>query len=365
VAAECRGGVDIVMLHDYHLYAAPAHIRSYLPSAFLQHFIHTPWPAAGEWEHLPASIVESICGGLLANDSVVFQTPNDAANFVETACCYLEEAQAGSRSGSLIYGGHEVRIWSNPASIDATALECGRLNQDTRRMRDALDDRFGDLPLILRVDRMDPSKNIDGGFDAYARFLQLHPEWIGRVRFLALLVPSRSNVAEYRIYANRILAQVEAINELFGWDGWQPISVIVDQNRPQALAAMELYDVLLVNSRADGMNLVSKEGPILNQIDGALVLSKTAGSYHELKEGALGVAPDDLDATAAALHEALTMAPAERRRRAASLRRAILAHQSEDWFGLLLADARWEVPTSRISVLPASFTAELPIQSRA
>ena len=85
------GCVRAVMFHDYHFYTAPAIVRAARPRAFLQHFIHIPWPAASEWKRLEAPIVREICRGLLGNDSVVFQTRECATNFLDTCAYFLPE----------------------------------------------------------------------------------------------------------------------------------------------------------------------------------------------------------------------------------------------------------------------------------
>jgi trehalose 6-phosphate synthase len=90
------------------------------------------------------------------------------------------------------------------------------------------------------------------------------------------------------------------------------VRVLVGDNYLRAIAAMQDYDALLVNSIADGMNLVAKEGPILNRRDGVLILSERAGARQQLESGALIVSPCDVYATAEALHQALVM-PAEKR----------------------------------------------------
>ena len=56
-------------------------IRSLQPNVALQQFIHIPWPEPDPWRYLPTEIVSSICAGLLANDSVAFQTKANADNF--------------------------------------------------------------------------------------------------------------------------------------------------------------------------------------------------------------------------------------------------------------------------------------------
>jgi trehalose 6-phosphate synthase len=97
------------------------------------------------------------------------------------------------------------------------------------------------------------------------------------------------------------------------------------------VAAMQLYDVLLVNSIADGMNLVAKEGPIVNRRHGQLVLSERTGAREQLESAALVIAPCDISATADALHEALTMAQ-DRRRDRAKILRSLVEEEDIYWW---------------------------------
>jgi trehalose 6-phosphate synthase len=193
---------------------------------------------------------------------------------------------------------------------------------------------------IVRVDRVDPSKNVLGGFQAFDLLLRRHPELRGRVKFLAFLVPSRTGIPEYRRYKDRVFRLVDHINARHGDESWRPIEVFYDNNFQQALAGMTLYDVLLVNSLADGMNLVAKEGPVVNQRDGVLVLSTRAGAFQELGEGALPVNPQDVKSTAEALWQALEMPASERRQRASLLRAAIAERPLLTWMSEQLEELR-------------------------
>ncbi len=339
VVEELNGGERTaqVMLHDYHLYVAPLFIRNLAPKAVLQHFIHIPWPGPEEWRALPRPITESICEGLLANDSVVFQTQECVDNFILTCEAFLPGIRAECESGEVVRRGRPTRVWANPISVDPSDLLCRLTSPEADECRQRLRSETGERT-IVRVDRLDPSKNIVAGFRAFDLLLDRHPEWIGKVGFIACLVPSHTAIPEYRTYADETFRLVEAINRRYGRPGWTPITVHHEHNRLQALVAMSLYDVLLVNSRRDGMNLVSKEGPVVNERDGALVLSVAAGSYEELREGALGVRPDDIVGTAEALHTALLMSPAERRERATLLRQAVIDHDLDRWLRLQFED---------------------------
>ncbi|HXH23417.1 MAG TPA: trehalose-6-phosphate synthase [Dehalococcoidia bacterium] len=337
------GAVRAVMFHDYHFYTAPAMVRRARPHAYLQHFIHIPWPPASEWKRLDPAIVQSLCLGLLGNDSVVFQTPESARNFVQTCAAFAPACDVDADRGVVRTGGRKVRVWADPISVDPEELAALAASPEFSRYRYLLRPQPG-VKTILRVDRLDLTKNIVRGFEAYRLLLREHPELREQVYFLALLVPSRSDIESYREYQDEALTLVESINREFGNLRWKPIRVIFENNRIQALAAMSLYDVLVVNPVADGMNLVAKEGPTVNTRDGVLVLSRTAGAFEELGTAALGVNPYDVAETAEAIYRALTMPPEERRDRFQRLRSAILNHDLRDWFAALLDDIDRHAP---------------------
>jgi len=156
----------------------------------------------------------------------------------------------------------------------------------------------GDAKLIVRVDRTELSKNILRGFVAFELFLQRHPEWRRRVKFLVQLNPSRKDLPEYRSYIRECVRTAERINDEVGEEDWQPIEISLKDDFPLALGAYSRYDVLLVNPVFDGMNLVAKEGPLLNRKKGVLILSENAGAHDELGRYALSINPFDVSATA-------------------------------------------------------------------
>ena len=128
--------------------------------------------------------------------------------------------------------------------------------------------------LILRVDRADLSKNVLRGFSAFDLFLEQHPEFHERVTFIAQLMPSRPDVPEYAEYLERIEALVAVVNHRHGTPDWMPIQLKLRDDLEEAVAAYKHYDVLLVNAMFDGMNLVAKEGPLVNERDGVSILSR-------------------------------------------------------------------------------------------
>ncbi len=307
-----------VFFHDYHLYLAPGYVRAARPDARLAHFVHIPWPT--DWSVLPGPMRRAVHEGLLANDVVAFHTKRWAQNF-EHSC------------EDVVGGTHGTKITHHPLSVDVAEFEQLEASEPVRAAEATLP---RPEKLIVRVDRTDPSKNIVRGFHAFALLLEEHPEWLGRVTMLALLDPSRQAIPEYVEYVAEIDRAVREVNDRFG----PVIDVQVADDFPRSVAAYKSYDVLLVNALFDGLNLVAKEGPLVNQRDGVLVLSENAGAYAELAEWAIGVNPFDVWGQAQALHEALAMEPAERRRRADGLRGQVRESDLSRWVGRLLADVR-------------------------
>jgi trehalose 6-phosphate synthase len=111
-------------------------------------------------------------------------------------------------------------------------------------------------------------------------------------------------------------------------------------NYPRSIAALRRYDVLLVNPIRDGLNLVAKEGPLVNERDGVLALSRGAGVWDELGQHAVEVHPFDVVGTSDALLAALRIDPAQRTQRAEVLRGAAAARNPLNWFDDLRSAAR-------------------------
>ena len=154
-------------------------------------------------------------------------------------------------------------------------------------MRAAEEEPLGRRPekLILRVDRTDLSKNIVRGFRAFEAYLHDHPEMHGRVTMLAMLDPSRQDIPDYAEYLAALQRAARSVNDRFQLEGWTPIELHVEDDFVKSVAAYKQYDVLLVNAIFDGLNLIAKEAPLVNERDGVLILSENTGAHEELGAG--------------------------------------------------------------------------------
>lgn len=324
----------LFMLQDYHLYLVPRMLRDMVRQRrqlLLTHFIHIPWPGSEDWRFLPAGMRQPILEGLTAVDLLGFQTREDGLNFLRTVETFLPGAHVSYGRGRVSYRNRVTYVRDFPISVDVDALKRLSESDEVRQFREQLEAEIEGYQLVLRVDRTEPSKNIVRGFQAFGEMLDLHPEHCGKVKFYALLVPSRLEVEEYQNYHDELTAAAGWINARHGTSQWEPVRILSGDSYPRAIAALQLYDVLLVNSIADGMNLVAKEGPLVNRRSGRVILSERTGAREQLDPGALVISPCDVYATAEALHQALTMPVDEKAVRAARLRRLVEENDINDW----------------------------------
>jgi trehalose 6-phosphate synthase len=324
VEAELERAPDAaVFFHDYHLYIAPRLVRDRRPDAALMHFVHIPWPQPDYWRVFPKEARCAIHDGLIANDVIGFHTERWRRNFIYSVRELLGEDVTAKTVA--------VPISVDTAEFEELAQSAAVLSAE----REIVVTRPEQL--IVRVDRTDPSKNIVRGFRALELYLDAHPERHRQVGMLALLDPSRQEIPEYAEYLAAIQREARRVNDRFQQEGWRPIELEIADDFARSVAAYKQFDVLLVNAIFDGMNLVAKEAPLINERDGVVVLSENAGAHSELGEWALSVNPFDVEGQAEAIATALSMDAAERHTRLEAIRAHVREHDLNRWTDTLLA----------------------------
>jgi trehalose 6-phosphate synthase len=315
-----------VLVQDYHLALTGPLLAAARPDVKTVHFSHTPFCGPDGLRVLPEEVVVELLEGMAGHGACSFHSARWASAFA--ACCreFLGRKPATSVA---------------PLAPDAADLAGVAASDACTAATRALDELVADRAMLLRVDRVELSKNLLRGFHAYDDLLTTYPQWRERVVFVAFVYPSREGLSEYLAYRQEVEGLVRRLNEKWATPGWTPIVLEVSDDFPRSVGALARCDVLLVNPIRDGLNLVAKEGVLVNQRDAVVVLSTEAGAWAELGDaGALGVNPYDVAATADALHTALSMDRGERTRRAASLRAAVEARTPADWLADQLAAAR-------------------------
>ena len=319
------------LIQDYHLYPLAALLREKFPGTPSLHFIHIPFPDPSVLRLLPDAWRRAVLNGLLGADVVGLQTPADARAFL--ACCeeLLGVAVDYRKHVVILPSGRTVRVLAFATSIDPEAIAALQSSPEVLAAR--ADFTARQVPhTILRVDRIDPSKNQILGFRAFGRLLELRPDLVGSVRFRAVLLPSRTDEGVYRKYREAVLREAAEVNAKYREAcGSDPIEILYTNDRAMTVAAMEVCDVFLANSRQDGMNLAVKEWAVLSTKPGVLVISEMAGPTHEHTQHALLISPLDVEGTARAMAEALSMPAGERAARLEGLRAGVKRWTARDW----------------------------------
>lgn len=323
--AELAAPDEEVLVHDYHLALVPQRLRRRRPDLAVVHFMHTPFCDEHEIRVLPADVAAALCASL-AGGPVGFHTQRWAAAF--------------GRAARAVLGGAPPGVFHATFGPDPAVLAAEVARPEVRAHLARIEAEVDDRRVIVRSDRMELSKNIVRGFLAFDTLLEDHPEWRERVTFVAMCNPSRESLIDYVAYRQEVETVVARINDRWHRGSWTPIVLDVRDDHARSLAAFVRADVLLVNPVRDGLNLVALEGPLCNGRDAVLCLSREAGAFELLADGALEVHPFDVLQTAEALARALDMPAGERSSRAALLRAAARSHPPESWLEALVERAR-------------------------
>ncbi|MEU4239999.1 trehalose-6-phosphate synthase [Actinoplanes sp. NPDC026619] len=324
-----------VLVQDYHLALVPALLRDRRPDLRTAHFTACPWVDPEYFAMLPRPARADLISGMLGADLLGFSVTRWCDNFL--ACCSAADLDVdpGDRS-VLAPDGRRVPVRAFPVGVDGDDLRSrARTPEVDARCRE-LRDRLGDQRLFVRVERLDPTKNLLRGLAGYELMLAADPALCGTVTYLVHAYPSRPGMPEYQRYASAAHDRVRYINDTFGTPDWTPCLLDLDDDPAAALSALRTADVIVVNPVLDAMNLVAKEGPVIAERDPVLILSEGAGAADELGRAASVVNPYDTAELAETMAAALRADPTERARRAAELRVAAVAMPPREWLAAQL-----------------------------
>jgi trehalose 6-phosphate synthase len=315
VATEAPDGA-IVAVQDYHLALLGPRLRTARPDLRTVHFSHTPFAPPMQMRVLPHDLAVELLEGMTGHDACGFHSPRWAADF---------------RHSCLDILGREPNTFVSPLAPDADDLRAVAAGPRCEAEVARIDQEIGHRRLIVRVDRIELSKNLLRGFRAYDQMLADRPDLRETVVFRSLGYPSREGLPEYLAYRSEVEALAEVVNRRWGTADWQPIELDLTDDFPRSVAHLRRYDVLLVNPLRDGLNLVAMEGPLVNERAGTVVLSREAGVHDQLVGAARSVNPFDIADQAAALADALDLDATARASQAAELRRRAEARTPSDW----------------------------------
>jgi trehalose 6-phosphate synthase len=320
---------DLVWVHDYHLIPLGRELRRLDRTEPIGFFLHTPFPPAELLRVLPGhrDLVEALC----AYDVVGFQTKSDLHGFWDYLVRWAGAEDLGD--GALRAFGRIVRAQVFPIGIDTATVAAQAAAADGTRQMRRLEQSLGERTLMMGVDRLDYSKGLPARFQAFGQLLETRPETRGRIVFMQIAPPSRSEVPEYQEIRRTLAASAGHINGRYGEFDWTPLRYINKSFNHKVLTGfLRASRIGLVTPLRDGMNLVAKEYVASQPADdpGVLVLSCFAGAAQELGEAVL-VNPHDVEGMAEAIRQGLTMSLGERKERWTAMMATIERNDITRW----------------------------------
>ncbi|HTN68545.1 MAG TPA: bifunctional alpha,alpha-trehalose-phosphate synthase (UDP-forming)/trehalose-phosphatase [Dysgonamonadaceae bacterium] len=318
---------DIIWVQDYQLMLLPAMIREEKKNTSIGYFHHIPFPSYELFRVLPKR--EVVLNGLLGADLIGFHTHDYMRHFISAIYRVL---QLESRLDEIQLSDRMVHVDTFPMGINYDLYHDTALEPDVKEKVIELREDIGDHPIILSVDRLDYSKGILHRLMGFSQFLENHPEYLGKVTLVMIVVPSRDEVDMYADLKIKIDEMIGSINGKYSDLGWTPVHYFYRSFEFEELIAMYYTaDIALVSPLRDGMNLVAKEYiATKHSVPGVLILSEMAGAAIELQE-AIIINPNDSDEVEKSIYEALTMGEKDKMRRLKKMQQRISIQTVKKW----------------------------------
>ncbi len=341
VAWDVHKPNDFLWVHDYHLMLLGRELRKLGISSTLAFFLHIPFPPPDIFLKLPWRF--DVLHALLEYDLIGFQTMHDQRNFTQCVRKLLPDVslQSDHSMHRCKIGPREVRVGTFPISIDFAHFSQMAQGKDVADEAWLNHEKLSGQKIVLSIDRLDVTKGIPYRLLAIREVLKRHPELHGKVTFVQVVIPSRTEIPKYQALKKEIDQLVGELNSQFTQPGWVPIHYLYRSlSQKELLAFYRTSEVALVTSIRDGMNLVAKEY-IASNVDekGVLVLSEFAGATAQLHKDALLINPYDIEGVSEAIFKALTLPEDERRRRMRRMRHNVRRHDIFWWVRLFLQAA--------------------------
>ena len=320
---------DVIWIHDYHLLPLAEMIREKLPNITIGLFLHIPFPSYELFRMMPAKWQESILKGMLGADLIGFHTVDYASYFLKSVQMILG---VDNDNFLLKHGNRLIKVDVFPISIDYKKFSSAYNLKEVGKLRAKYKKQMEDKKIIFSVDRLDYTKGVLCRLKAYEKFLSLYPEYVEKVTFIMVIVPSRDNIPKYTERKKEIDEFIGSFNARIGKLSWKPIIYQYTHLEFEDLIAFyTLCDVALITPLRDGMNLVAKEFVVSRQDKrGVLILSEMAGAAKELAD-AITINPNDQNGLAEKIKEALDMPVDEQEKRISIMQKRIEQYDVNIW----------------------------------
>lgn len=156
--------------------------------------------------HIPIRAVrKEVLEGLLGADLVGFQTYSFARHFLQTSSRILsvETSPKGIQLENTV-----VNVGIFPIGIDTKSLNIKRQDPEVAQWAKELKEKYAGMKLIVARDKLDYIKGVRQKMLAFERFLNLYPEWQGKVGLIDMM---KENLACHSMGSNQTVTHTHRL----------------------------------------------------------------------------------------------------------------------------------------------------------
>jgi trehalose 6-phosphate synthase len=301
------------LVNDFQLSQVPISLKDSEPEKPVTFFLHTPWPKLLPTNVISIKVLELLATGMLAADVIEFQTQNDLQAFEAFTLAHLTtQSTAG-------------KLKVNPVSVEVQSLQ-NQMHNHQHSLKLAESDIS-----YVHIARTDPIKNTLVAITSFANLVKSSEPSQARSYLDVYLVPSRQQWPSYQGLLTEIAECVNKYNDILSSLNYSPIRLHIGNDYHRASQALIRYDYLIACSVADGLNLVVKEGAILNNRNGVIISTESVGAMAELGKFCVVAAAPTQVCVAQALLDAKALDFESRRKMSVELKRIVQEFDSSNW----------------------------------
>lgn len=320
---------DIVIVHDYQLLLLPSLLRQRIPQIYIGFFLHIPFPSSEYYRSLTKR--KEILEGMLGANMIGFQAFSYSRHF--SSCCIRILHFDASPAGVDAFGSH-VAIDVFPIGINAaTTVQSAFGHPEIEEKMTSLRELYAGKKIIVGRDRLDSVRGVAQKLQAYEKFLEKHPEWVGKVVLIQVTSPTSIEDRDETEKTERKIGEIlTRIMGKFGSLGYEPVHYYPQYlSKEEYFALLRVADVGLITSVRDGMNTTALEYVICQRDHhGPLIISEFSGTAASLSD-AIHINPWDLVGTAEAIHGALTMSDEDKAASHKALYKTVTRNTVQAW----------------------------------
>ncbi len=337
---------DVMWVHDYHLMLLPKMVTESEKARFgrrrahVVFFMHVPFPTCQIFRALPQS--DLLLEGVLCASVVGFHAFDQARHFLIAGKRQLGLTYQSIKGGliGVEYNGRTVMVVMSHAGIERDLLNSVNDLPMTRKTAMSIKNAHPNRRTLCGIEICQKLSGISLKLLAFEKFLSENPCWTDKVVLIQYCLFPSTRDEDEKLTSIEIGQIASRITKTYGdevLDLKQMAGNEIDM--PTRLALFSCSDVFITCTIREGLNLLPLEYILARKVDEpGVVLASEFSTCASVLNGAIRINPFDIQRTAAALDQALTMDFAEREGRRARDIPHITTRPKAEWTYEVLND---------------------------